>query len=277
MSRYHPAVLAMLLTCGFASAQGNATPYATLQHAGTVLPVARAAPPSYESSLGTALPVTQSEMKIQQYGPGYYNNPSLIAAQAQSPAGAAPGAEGDGSGSGESGGASAAQAVNPAEPLAQIQLQNYFQPKTYNARGYANTFILQPVIPINLNSELFPFHIIRPTLPLIGGPDGVKGGVGDLTIVDVFVHPIKEIKTSVGGGYIVIVPTATDADLGQREWFLGPSLFAITTAAPKWVIGALVQAPFSLQSNSYQVQMQPILNRLFPGEWYVGWGHLHLE
>jgi hypothetical protein len=58
-----------------------------------------------------------------------------------------------------SGGSGAAAAVNPSEPLAQIQFQNYFKPHTYDFHGYVNTFILQPVIPINLNSELEPCGI----------------------------------------------------------------------------------------------------------------------
>jgi hypothetical protein len=162
-------------------------------------------------------------------------------------------------------------------PLAQIQFQNIFIPNTRGASGYANTFIVQPVIPINLNSEIFPYHIIRPTLPLISpadpdGPRDRKGGVGDLLIADVFVHPFKEIKTSAGGGYVAIAPTSTDRSLGLGEWQLGPAAFSITRAVPKWVLGALVQVPISVESDAYQVQMQLIATRLLEKNWYIGWG-----
>jgi hypothetical protein len=169
-------------------------------------------------------------------------------------------------------GAGAAEAVNPSEPLAQVQFQNYFAPHTYGFHGYANTFVLQPCHPHQPQLRIVPVSHHSADASAHRWPRRSQGGIGDLTIVDVFVHPFKEIKTSAGAGYIVIAPTATDPDLGPREWFLGPAVFAITTAVPKWVIGALVQTPISLQSNAYQAQMQPIVTRLFEDDWYVGWG-----
>jgi len=161
--------------------------------------------------------------------------------------------------------------------LAQIQFQNVFIPITRGADGYANTFIIQPVVPINLSSEIFPYHIIRPTLPLIepADPDGpleLTGGVGDMTIAGVLVHPLEEIKTNVGPGYVMLAPTGTDRSVGLGEWHLRPAAFAVTTAAPNWVLGALVQAPISLESDAYEVQMQLIGTRLLENQWYVGWG-----
>jgi hypothetical protein len=188
---------------------------------------------------------------------------------------------GQSGGSGGGGGAGAGAATDPTAPLAQLQLQNVFIPETYDSSGYANQFIIQPVIPIFLDFENFPYHIIRPTLPVISptadpdGPLGVEGGLGDLAIVDAIVHPIKKLKTNVGGGYIVVAPTATDPQLGLQEWQLGPTIFAITKIIPKWNLGALVEVPFSLESDAYAVQMQPIAVRLLPDEWYVGWGDLN--
>jgi hypothetical protein len=123
-----------------------------------------------------------------------------------------------------------------------------------------------------------PYHIIRPTLPVISptadpdGPLGVEGGLGDLTIIDVVVHPFEKLKTNLGIGYIAVAPTATHPQLGLQEWQLGPTIFAVTKVIPKWNLGALVQVPFSLESNSYTVQMQPIVVRMLPNEWYVGLG-----
>lgn len=183
--------------------------------------------------------------------------------------------------SGGSGGdAGAGAATDPSVPLAQMQFQNVFIPETHDSSGYSNQFIIQPVIPIHLDFEFFPYHIIRPTLPVISptadpdGPLGVEGGLGDLTIIDIVVHPIEKLKTNVGVGYVAVAPTATDPQLGLREWQLGPSMFAITKVVPKWNLGALVQVPFSLQSDAYSVQMQPIAVRMLPDEWYVGWGDL---
>lgn len=182
-------------------------------------------------------------------------------------------------GGGSSGGAGAADAVNPAVPLTQLQLQNLFIPNTYDSSGYSNQFILQPVLPFNINEDGFiPYHIMRPTLPIIAptadpdGAVGVQGGLGDLTVADVFVHPMEELKTSIGGGWTAILPTSTDPQLGLGEWQLGPAAFVITRAVPNWVVGALYQMPFSTQSDAYSGQAQLIATRLLENQWYVGWG-----
>jgi len=182
------------------------------------------------------------------------------------------------SGGSGGGGAGAGAATDPSVPLAQMQFQNVFVPETHDASGYSNQFIIQPVIPIHLDFENFPYHIIRPTLPVISptadpdGPLGVEGGLGDLTLIDIVVHPLEKLKTNFGVGYIAILPTATDPQLGLREWQLGPSMFAVTKVIPKWNLGALVQVPLSMESDAYTVQMQPIVVRMLPDEWYVGLG-----
>lgn len=182
-------------------------------------------------------------------------------------------------GEGAGGGAGAAAATDPSVPLTQLQLQNVFTPETYNASGYSNTFIVQPVIPLNIGEEaFFPYHIIRPTLPIVAptadpdGPLGVQGGLGDLTVVDAFIHPCEELKTNFGIGYVGILPTRTHPQLGRGEWQLGPSAVVISRAIPKWIVGGLVEVPFSLGSDAYTVQMQAIALRLLPDEWFVGWG-----
>jgi hypothetical protein len=177
---------------------------------------------------------------------------------------------------GQDSGSGAASAVDPSVPLTQMRLQNVFVPSTYEASGYSNEFIVQPVLPIHLNSEFFPYHIVRPTLPIIAptakpdGPEGIQGGLGDLTVLDLYAHPIEHLKANVGVGYVTILPTATHAQLGLREWQLGPAAYIISTAVPKWVIGAIYQQPFSLESDVFSAQVQPIGTRLLPNDWYVG-------
>ncbi len=181
-----------------------------------------------------------------------------------------------------SGGAGAAQSVDPSQPLAQIRFQNYFIPSTRGADGYANTFVIQPVIPVYLNSDIVPYHILRPTLPILkladsGLPPGEGQGVGDLTFVDVYAIPLDGIKSTVGGGYTALLPTSTDPSVGLGEWQIGPAIFGVTRAVPKWVIGFLVQAPCSVESDAYELQMQPVVTRLMENEWYFGWGNTLLK
>lgn len=178
------------------------------------------------------------------------------------------------------GGAGAAAATDPSQPLTQFQLQNSFIPSTYASDGYSNVFVLQPVIPLKLNWDGIPYHIIRPTLPVISptadpnGPLGVEGGLGDLTILDVYIRPFERWKTNIGVGPVVIAPTSSHRQLGLGEWQLGPTIFVVSKAVPKWNLGGLVQVPFSMESDAYTVQMQPIVVRTLPDEWYVGVGDL---
>ncbi len=181
----------------------------------------------------------------------------------------------------DGGGAGAAAATDPSVPLTQMQFQNVFVPESYNASGYSNQIILQPVIPLNISEDgFFPYHIIRPTLPIVApsaDPDGIaetQGGLADLTLLDVYVHPFKQLKTNVGIGYTAILPTATHPQLGLREWQLGPTVFAVNTAVPNWNFGALYQQLYSFESNAYKLQVQLIAVRMLHDHWYVGWGEL---
>ena len=214
---------------------------------------------NYESSFRTRLPFDIS-------GSGD------VVIRGQSP-------DGGGGESGGGGGAGAAAATDPSVPLAQIQIQNLFTPETYDASGYSNTVIVQPVIPLHIGEDaFFPYHIVRPTLPIISpsadpdGPAGSEGGLGDMTVVDVFIHPSERLKTSFGIGYVATLPTRTDPRLGLGEWQIGPSAVVISRAVPKWIFGGLVEVPFSVESDAYSVQMQGIAMRLLPDECFIGWG-----
>ena len=54
---------------------------------------------------------------------------------------------GQGGGGASGGGAGASAATDPSAPLTQLQFQNLFNFETYDASGYANTAIVQPVLP----------------------------------------------------------------------------------------------------------------------------------
>ena len=169
-------------------------------------------------------------------------------------------------------------------PLAAFQIQNVFAPESYDASGYANTLIVQPVIPLKICEDaFFPYHIIRPTLPIIAptadpdGPRGVHGGLGDLSVLDIYLHPIKELKSTIGIGYAFTAPTRTHPALGRGEWEIGPSFAAITQAVPKWNIGFLYEQLFSVESDAYSILFQPVIVRTLPDEWYVGWGDLLMK
>ncbi len=188
------------------------------------------------------------------------------------------GAAGGGSGAG------AAAATDPSAILTQLQIQNVFTPETYDATGYSNTLILQPVLPFPVAmpglKEFFPHHIMRPTLPIIAptadpdGPLGVQGGLGDLTLLDAGVHSVEGFGTIILG-YTAILPTATHPQLGAQEWQLGPAAGVLYKEIPKTLLGVIYQQPFSFDSEAQQVLIQPVLVRHLPDEWYIRWGELN--
>ncbi|WP_068310639.1 hypothetical protein [Polycladidibacter hongkongensis] len=60
----------------------------------------------------------------------------------------------------------AEQATNPVAALVQFQLQDNFSPATWGAEGWSNSFVVQPVIPVDLGVEnYFQTSITRPTIP----------------------------------------------------------------------------------------------------------------
>lgn len=121
---------------------------------------------------------------------------------------------------------------------------------------------------------------MRPTLPIISpsadpdGPAGLEGGLGDLTLLDAYVHNVEGFGTLIFG-YTAILPTATHSQLGLREWQLGPAFAALYKEIPKTLLGFVYQQPFSMESEAQQVLIQPIFVRHLPDQWYVRWGELN--
>lgn len=97
--------------------------------------------------------------------------------------------------------------------------------------------------------------------------------MGDLTLLDVFVHPVEGFGT-VLLGYNAILPTSTHRQLGLGEWQLGPAGAVLYKQIPKTLLGVFVTTQFSFQSDAQQVNVSPIIIRHLPDEWYVGWGDL---
>lgn len=188
-----------------------------------------------------------------------------------------------GSGGGD-GGAGASDATDPSAILTQLQLQNNFTPESFNSSGYSNTFIVQPVLPFPVAmpglKKIFPAHIMRPTLPIIApsadpdGPAGVEGGLGDLILLDAFVHNVEGFGTILAG-YTAVLPTSTHPQLGLREWQIGPAVGFIYKEIPKTIIGVIYQHPFSLESEYQQISIQPVIVHHLSNDWYIRWGDIN--
>lgn len=175
------------------------------------------------------------------------------------------------------------QATDPTAILTQLQVQNVLVPKTHDASGYANQFILQPVIPISKN-KIFPMtQVIRSTLPLLttadpSGPVDDTTSLGDLVVLDIFLPERKDWGIW-GVGPIAIFPTATDDRIGQGKWQLGPAFIVFYNKIKHWQLGLFVQNPISIAGDNNRPDvstliLQPIATRHLNKGWYVGIGDL---
>ena len=171
----------------------------------------------------------------------------------------------------------AATATNPIGNLIQFQLQNVFIPTSWESSGYANLFIIQPVIPIKLHNKIFPTLLTRTTLPIVTtpNPDGpISGttGTGDMAFLATAIN--NQPWGMIGVGPSFTFPTASDSRTGSEKWQAGPTLVLFVNKFHPWQFGALVYTQHSFAGTSARSTVsklfyQPILVRHFSKGWYA--------
>ncbi|CAN0511327.1 unnamed protein product, partial [Phaeothamnion confervicola] len=120
---------------------------------------------------------------------------------------------------------------DPLTPLGAVQVQNYFQPFLNGQTGSgADQLNVRGVLP----HEAFGLpQFARVTLPVMvsaWGPNGSTTGFGDITIFNLFVHTIDNVRLGVGP--LAVAPTATSPALGETKWQLGGQ--GIVSARHDW-------------------------------------------
>jgi hypothetical protein len=175
----------------------------------------------------------------------------------------------------------AGAATNPVANLVQFQIQDTYSPHSYNASGYSNVGIIQPVVPFKLPWEKVPLLVTRTTLPYISTPDlgsgvGRKDGVGDLVAQGYFIPKLETKGVTVGLGYNLSIPTAGDNDyVGSGKWSFGPGAIYLNQQTPTWQWGVLTYSSFSFASANADrdhvanIAVQPILVKHFSEGWYA--------
>jgi hypothetical protein len=168
-------------------------------------------------------------------------------------------------------------AQNPVGNLISLPFQNNTNLNLGPEKGTQNILNIQPVIPISVSSK---WNIITRTIvPLIWNPSLAPGddrtsGVGD-TVFTAFLSPAQPDKWIWGLGPVVQIPTNSNAELGNKNWGLGPSAVVLHLEhGSPWVYGALVNNVWSVSSNerggAYNNGLiQPFLNYNFPGGFYL--------
>ena len=168
-------------------------------------------------------------------------------------------------------------AQNPVGNLISLPFQNNTNLNYGPGNGTQNILNIQPVIPISVNDD---WNIITRTIvpvvsmPSLGPTIGSQNGLGD-TVMTAFLSPANPGHWIWGAGPVVQIPTNTSAELGNKNWGLGPSAVVLhLDHGDPWVYGALVNNIWSVNGNqsggAYNNGLiQPFVNYNFPTGFYL--------
>ena len=147
-------------------------------------------------------------------------------------------------------------AQNPIADLISVPFQNNTNFKFGPRERTQNVLNIQPVIPVDLGEDWL--LITRTILPIVSNPSFRPGqdretGLGD-TLFTAFLSPKQRslwISGSVlwGVGPAILLPTATDNQLGPGELGAGPSAVFLAMPNP-WVIGSLFSQVWSFTGDN---------------------------
>jgi hypothetical protein len=149
--------------------------------------------------------------------------------------------------------------------------------------GEASFLNIQPVIPITVGDWNFINRIIAPLIdtpgqitgtPEIPNPPAGDGatGLGDINY-SLFVSPAKPKGFIWGLGPSIMLPTASDKQLGSEKWSAGPT--GVVLVQPKWgTYGGLVRQLWSFagdddRASVNQTLIEPFVNYNLDKGWYL--------
>jgi len=167
---------------------------------------------------------------------------------------------------------------NPLADLMTIPIQmNYDQNIGPEDDGWKLQTNIQPVIPFDLSRD---WNLIsRTILPVISQEDifpgaGSEFGLGD-TNLSLFLSPKNPASRGLiwGVGPVLLLPTATDEQLGSEKWSAGPTAVALVTPGA-WTLGTLANHAWSFAGDSDRQEVnssfiQPFASYTWPSAWTV--------
>jgi len=164
-------------------------------------------------------------------------------------------------------------------PFADI-IKVPFSPDIYfDAGPYHRTAAdlqVQPFFPFRISQGwLFIPRIVATAINYVPDLTQASGGtVGTGDMVSTFFFTPAHVRRIIWGfGPALLIPTATNSQLGAGRWGLGPS-FAVLSQ-PEWgSVGVLVQNILSPSASTKrgpvnQMQIQPMFSYNLPHEWYL--------
>jgi hypothetical protein len=132
----------------------------------------------------------------------------------------------------------AKQTQNPVASLISVPFQGNWDFGIGDREATGTTLNIQPVAPFGLTPTWNV--ILRVIMPVQSQPaEGGQRftGMGDTTMT-VFFSPAKTGKVIWGAGPAMLIPTATNQNLGTEKFGLGPSVVALVQPG-QWTVGAL--------------------------------------
>lgn len=164
---------------------------------------------------------------------------------------------------------------NPVASLISVPLQNNTNFDIGPLDRTQNVLNIQPVIPTRVSEN---WNLItRVIMPLVFQPDVTQLNVGTMGLGDInptfFLSPAKPGKLIWGIGPAFVLPTATNAVLGQGKWSGGPSVVALVQPG-HWTIGVLVSNVWNFAGESdkpavNQMLLQYFLNYNLKKGWFL--------
>jgi hypothetical protein len=164
------------------------------------------------------------------------------------------------------------EANNPLTPKLTLNLHDYYAPDLIGVPDReANQLLFRGLMPHKLGGlpQLFRFTVPLATAPEF--PSGSVTGLGDLTLMDLFVIPAKPFEFGVGP--LFVAPLSDDPSLSSRKYQLGAAGIAILPQA--WgIAGGLLTYQHSVSGSDRRddvslLTFQPLLIYNLPEGFYV--------
>jgi hypothetical protein len=170
----------------------------------------------------------------------------------------------------------AKQSQNPVSSLVSLPFQYNIEFGTGTRDKDRHTLNIQPVIPVELNSNWnLISRLIVPlpeSFPEIAPMTGRQTGIGDLSY-SAFFSPSNSCSFTWGFGPVIVIPMVTDPPLGSGKWSIGPTAVALSMKG-HWVVGALVSNVWSFAGDDSRpdvntMVLQPFINYNMKHGWYI--------
>jgi len=167
------------------------------------------------------------------------------------------------------------QTQNPVASLISVPFQNNTDLNIGPFARDKNTLNIQPVYPAQISTG---WNLItRVIAPVVFAPDIGQEHLGTFGLGDIqptfFFSPAGPSKLIWGAGPALLLPTATDDNLGSGKWCAGPSVVALVQPG-HFTIGALVSNLWSFAGSSSRadvntMSLQYFLNYNLAQGWFL--------